>query len=289
METQTYIQNAYERLKNLPNPNMKDHLNKFICDCVGLLPAKYGPMIQNKIIKELGVIKVKSESERGDFRKNKTFFEFKCSFLSKGKSYSITNIRNWHNFNFYVLCFIDVSDNFTPRFYVIDKGDITKFKLRGMNGTYESNTKNENVGMRVTIQKNSEEMNLIDSMNKLEDNSFSSLYDFVSSFKMKKTEPKDCKFTFNGNNFSDDKVTTNYINFLKLFITNYGHIEVEKSLGCCFSTDLKKLSACVKNSNQYEKLLDKFYVSTYTSTSKKIIHMKKICQNNPESHKLEFK
>ena len=288
VEQYEYVKNAYDRIKNLPSPKMSDKLDKFICDCVGLLPAKYGPLIENKIIHELKAKKVKSDKEKGDFRKDKTFFEFKCSFLSKGKSYSITNIRDWHNFNYYVLCFIDVKNNFTPNFYVINKKDILNFSLRGMNGTVDSNTKNTNVGMRVTIQIGSKEMEKLNDMNLLKDKSFDSLNDFVSSFIMRRSTPNKCKFKFNGVDFNSEKVALNYINFLKFFIDKFGHSIVEKSLGCSFSTDVKKFSECVRNSKQYEKLFNMFFISTYTSTQKKINHINKICKSNPDEFSVEF-
>ena len=280
-----YVQDAYARLKSAPQPNMSDPLHKFICDCVGHLPAKYGPMIQNKIIKELRAIGVKSDIERGDFRKNKTYFEFKTSFLSKGISYSITNIRNWHNFDYYVLCFIDTVNDFTPNFYVIKKDDIQKFKLRGMNGTVESNTVNKNIGMRVTLQVNSQDMKVFQDMNLLNDTSFESLYEFVDSFKMKKDKPKGCKFDFLSAKFDSNNVTENYINFLKFFISLNSHSEncgldiVKESLGKFSSFKRHELSPCSKKKKQYVRLYDSLYVSTYTSTNKKINHIKKILES----------
>jgi hypothetical protein len=289
-----YVQDAYDRLKNVPIPKMTDSLHKFICDCVGHLPATYGPKIQNKIIRELKAIVVSSDKERGDFRKNITFFEVKCSFLSKGVSYSITNIRNWHNFDYYVLCFIDVTNNFTPNFYVIKKDDINNFKLRGMNGTVESNTVNQNVGMRVAIQIDSPDMELLKSLNLLKDNSFESLYKFVDSFKMKKTKPNGFKFKFNGQNFDSDNVTENYINFLKYFLyinqgsNSLGIQNIQRSLGKFFSFNVKNLSSCTRKKKQYVKIMDTFYVSTYTSTQKKIGHIQKICDSYPYEISFEF-
>jgi hypothetical protein len=280
-----YVQDAYDRLKNVPNPKMTDGLHKFICDCVGHLPATYGPKIQNKIIRELKAIVVSSDKERGDFRKNITFFEVKCSFLSKGVSYSITNIRNWHNFDYYVLCFIDVTNNFTPNFYVIKKDDINNFKLRGMNGTAESNTVNQNVGMRTAIQVDSPDMELLKSLNLLKDNSFESLYEFVDSFKMKKDKPKGYKFKFLDKTFDSDNTTENYINFLKFFILinrtyEYCGLDIIKaSLGKFCSFDRQKLSPCSRRKKQYVRLYDAIYVSTYTSTQKKINHIRKIMEH----------
>jgi len=279
-----YIIDAYDRIKKSPSPKMTDHLNKFICDCVGLLPAKYGPLIQNKVIHDLNAIGVKSDEERGDFRKNKTYFEFKTSFLSKGITYSITNIRKWHNFDYYVLCFIDVENNFTPNFYVITKSTIDSFTQRGMNGTVESNMSNTNIGMRVTFNIKSKEFEQFKSMNLLKDTSFDSLFEFVNSFKMKKDKPKGYKFKFLNQTFDSDNTTENYINFLKFFIlinSSYEHCGldiIKASLGKFCSFDRQELSPCSRKKKQYVRLYDAIYVSTYTSTQKKINHIRKIME-----------
>jgi len=279
-----YVIEAYERIKKCPSPKMTDHIHKFICDCVGLLPASYGPLIQNKVIHDLKAIGVKSDEERGDFRKNKTYFEFKTSFLSKGISYSITNIRKWHNFEYYVLCFIDVENNFTPNFYVITKSGIDTFSQRGMNGTVESNMSNTNIGMRVTFNVKSKEFEQFKSMNLLKDTSFDSLFEFVDSFKMKKDKPKGYKFKFLDRTFDSDNTTENYINFLKFFILinssyKYSGLDIIKaSLGKFCSFDRQELSPCSRKKKQYVRLYDAIYVSTYTSTQKKINHIRKIME-----------
>lgn len=279
-----YIIDAYDRIKKSPSPKMTDHLHKFICDCVGLLPASYGPLIQNKIIHDLKAFGVKSDEERGDFRKNKTYFEIKTSFLSKGTTYSITNIRKWHNFDFYVICFIDVENNFTPNFYVITKSGIDSFTQRGMNGTVESNMSNTNIGMRVTFNIKSKEFEQFKSMNLLKDTTFDSLFEFVNSFKMKKEKPKGYKFKFLSQTFDSDNTTENYINFLKFFILinknheYFGLDIIKASLGKFCSFDRKELSPCSRKKKQYVRLYDAVYVSTYTSTQRKINHIKKIME-----------
>jgi len=279
-----YVLDAYERIKKYPSPKMTDNLHKFICDCVGLLPASYGPLIQNKVINDLKAIGVKSDEERGDFRKNKTYFEFKSSFLSKGITYSITNIRKWHNFDFYVLCFIDVENNFTPNFYVIKKTDIDSFAQRGMNGTVESNMTNTNVGMRVTFNIKSNEFERFKSMNLLKDNTFNSLFEFVDSFKMKKDKPESFKFKFLSQKFDSDNTTENYINFLKFFMLinrnreYFGLDIIKASLGSFCTFKRTDLSSCSKKKKQFVRLNDLIYVSTYTSTERKKRHIKKILE-----------
>lgn len=289
-----YVQEAYKRLEGSKSPKFTDCLHKFICDCAGLIPARYGPLIQNKVIRDLNAIGVKSDQERGDFRKNKTYFEFKSSFLSKGHLYSITNIRDWHKFDYYVLCFINVQNNFTPNFYVIKKDDVKKLKLRGMNGTAESNEVNTNVGMRVTLDINSKDFELFESMNLLKDKSFESLNEFIDSFKPKRSEPEVCKFKFNGVEFNSDNFTENYINFLEYFIQinnefrNVGITITARSLGRFFAYNIDKLPTSSVKKKRYVKIFNLFYVSTYSSTEQKINHIKKICEFFPYEVRLEL-
>jgi len=284
---ESYVTEAYNRLKNSPSPKMTDNIHKFVCDCVGLLPASYGPLIQNKVIKDLNVTSVKCDEERGDFRKNKTYFEFKCSFLSKGISYSITNIRKWHNFDYYVLCFIDAENNFTPNFYVINKDGVDSFTQRGMNGTVGSNMCNTNVGMRVTLNIKSKDFELFKSMNILRDTSFEALNEFMSTFKMKKVKPEGFKFKFLNQKFDSDNVTENYVNFLKYFISlnsfsEYKGVHIIKaSLGPLCTLNRHELSPCSKKKKQFVKIDASpfvIYVSTYTSTHRKKTHINNILE-----------
>lgn len=64
-------------------------------------------------------------------------------------------IFNWQPFDFYILCFVDVDDNFTPRYYLVPKNIITQkgyLRLTSMNGTIHSNKDNKNVSKSVTIK-----------------------------------------------------------------------------------------------------------------------------------------
>jgi hypothetical protein len=292
---------AYNRLKNRPEPNLNDDFHKFICDCVGLPPSSYGPKIESKIKLMFDLISNKPSLECGDLRKNRTNFELKTSYLSKSNTYTVANIRQWHNFDYYILCFIDSTQNFNYKFFVLNKEDIKNFKLYGQNGTIESNKENVHVGLRCQISQNGDDMKLLSSLNILPDNSLESLSEFIDQFKMKKNTSKkyqlSCRFnsvvsqssdeiSVNVCNFklSHNVFTNNYFSFLRNYENTFGKkpfydTVIEKSLRSFVKTDEKLFKNFVKDSNSYFKL-GKHYVSTYSSTERKLAHLNHIVKNH---------
>ena len=157
-------------------------MDDFLCQCYALLtPNVYGSRIEDRMIRELGATSVKPSLELGDFEYLRKYFEFKVSFLSRDRSYSITHIRPWQLFNYYLLCFVDCEDNFTAHYYLVDKHVIHKMKLGYMNGTPKSNRDNHNVEMRKTIKKECLEMNVIKKSNLLEGTSLDSVKKFMET------------------------------------------------------------------------------------------------------------
>lgn len=157
----------------------------FVCQCyVKLTPNSYGTHIEEKLIMDLRLEKISASENRGDFAWCYKYFEFKVSFLSnKTDSYSITHIRPWQNLDYYVLCFVDCSINFTPNFYVVDKSVIGKLKSGYMNGTPQSNQNNTNIELRATVKVDSDNMSLIKNSNLLNGTSLESLREFFTSMR----------------------------------------------------------------------------------------------------------
>jgi hypothetical protein len=93
--------------------------------------------------------------DKGDGHINfKKFYECKISFRNISGKYSITNIRDWQGFDYFILCFVDTDDNFKSYFYCVPKEVITNnqsLKLTGMNNTEEINRMNKYVGKRTSI------------------------------------------------------------------------------------------------------------------------------------------
>ena len=88
-------------------------------------------------------------------------------------------MRMWQKFSYYLFCFIDCEDNFTPKFFLVDKYIMNYFKLSPMNGTKESNSENYNIELRVTIKKASSEYKILEKHNKLKGCEFEYLQDFA--------------------------------------------------------------------------------------------------------------
>ena len=121
-------------------------------------PGKYGALFPKKIILDnQGIVQELSTSlNRGDCHINyKWYYENKISYRNKSGKYSITNIRPWQDFDFFILCFVDIENGFKARFYVIPKETITdndRIQLTGMNNDSKTNSKNKFVGMRAAIE-----------------------------------------------------------------------------------------------------------------------------------------
>ena len=127
---------------------------------------------------------VSASEERGDFKVGGKYFEVKASYLSqKNESYSMTHMRTWQRFNFYLCCFIDCDNNFKPQFYLIDKNITAKMKLSFMNGTPSSNVNNTNVEMRATVKVSSDNHKVLLKHNLLKDDTFEALREFVTDLR----------------------------------------------------------------------------------------------------------
>jgi hypothetical protein len=160
-------------------------IKEFICECyVKLNPCSYGNRIAEKIRISLDVYGVNPRDGIGDISWNDVYYEQKVSFLSNvNNSWSLTHLRPWQKFNYYIFCLIDCEDDFEPNFYVIDKMSINKFNLSAMNGTAASNHNNSNIELRTNILKDSNSHKLLKRMNLLPDTTFNSLREFVMETK----------------------------------------------------------------------------------------------------------
>ena len=180
-----YLKAANDKFNSDRSVNYFLSFHDFVCQCyVKLTPNSYGTHIEEKLIMELGLQKISASENKGDFTCCSKYFEFKVSFLSnKTESYSITHIRPWQNLDYYVLCFVDSSKNFTPNFYVLDKSVIGKLKSGYMNGTPESNQNNTNIELRATVKVDSDNMSIIKNDNLLNTTSLESLREFFTGMR----------------------------------------------------------------------------------------------------------
>lgn len=159
----------------------KLNFQDFICQCyVNLNPNSYGTHIEDYISRSIHGYNIRASAERGDFVVGDYYFEFKASYLSeKYSSYSLTHLRKWQQFNYYLCCFIDCDDNFKSYFYLIDKNMVEKMNLSFMNGTPKSNENNTNVEMRLTVKVDSHNHKVLRKYNLLQDTSFETMCEYM--------------------------------------------------------------------------------------------------------------
>jgi hypothetical protein len=182
-----HLISAIDKFKSDKTVDTSLSLDDFICSSyVKSPPCSYGANIAERLRTELNltldVERVSASLNLGDYKILSKYFEVKVSFLSsRNNSYNITHIRQWQRFNYYLICFIDCENDFTPNYYVIDKHIINKFRLTPMNGTPLSNSGNFNIEMRTTVKNNSEQIRILKNSNLLRDTSLQSLKSFLHS------------------------------------------------------------------------------------------------------------
>lgn len=174
-----YLTLAKQKFEQSNEVDFNMDLNDFITDCyVRLKPCSYGVRIQQKIVSDLNLVSIQPCENIGDAVIGKKRVEIKVSFLDKKGCYHLTHLRMWQKFQYYLFCLIDCENDFTPKFYVVDKYVLNKIKMTPMNGTKESNSDNINIELRSTVRKNGESHKLFIKENKLDGTSFESLKKF---------------------------------------------------------------------------------------------------------------
>lgn len=131
--------------------SIEDFILKIYINCD---PSKYGEAFQSYIKRNFfpKIRKISKDFNRGDLHiKYEKYFEVKISYLNMNGKYSITHIRDWQRFDYFILCFVD--DNFNPSFYCVPKNVVTKNEkliLNAMNCTKDINLKNTRIGKRTS-------------------------------------------------------------------------------------------------------------------------------------------
>ena len=174
---------------NISSKDMNLPMEDFLLKCYEVCtPNKYGALFPKKIILDNhGIVQdMSSTLGRGDCHINYDwYYECKISYRNQNGKYSITNIRPWQNFNFFILCFVDIENGFKARFYVIPKEIITdndRIQLTGMNNDKKINSKNKFVGMRASIEPFDLQW-LFKKSNQLRGTSYKNLQAFLKQLK----------------------------------------------------------------------------------------------------------
>lgn len=153
---------------------------------------------KSKIIRSVNIGKLNL------FKRN---YEIKFSYLGKNNCYTVRNVRDYHDFDYYILAFVDTYDNFKINYYCIEKGDVNCFNLSPMNGTYSSNIKNENINYGFTIKDGSyDHRYVLKELNLLDGTSFNDLLKFMIEDNLKLRKEIFRMLSTKGLKFDDGKV-----------------------------------------------------------------------------------
>ena len=185
----TQVKNKQKKRNIITESDLKLKMSEFILKIYDVCtPNKYGNVFPEKIIHDVGprLKKMSPKLDRGDLHINyKKFFEVKISYKNIGEKYSITNIRDWQDLNYFILCFVD--ENFKPKYYCVPKDVVTcnpKISLTGMNNSKTINSYNTYVGKRTTIDANDIDW-LFKSNNVLKGTTYTNLINFLKSPNIK--------------------------------------------------------------------------------------------------------
>jgi hypothetical protein len=153
---------------------------------------------KSKIIRSVNIGKLNL------FKRN---YEIKFSYLGKNNCYTVRNVRDYHDFDYYILAFVDTYDDFKINYYCIEKGDVNCFNLSPMNGTYSSNIKNENINYGFTIKNGSyDHRYVLKELNLLDGTSFNDLLKFMIEDNLKLRKEIFRMLSTKGLKFDDGKV-----------------------------------------------------------------------------------
>lgn len=164
MHNDNQIEIALQILREIKENSSKDtkygfndEWTTFIKKMQFLSPKAFGTRIQNRIIEKNEFEKVSAFYDKGDFKKDGEYFEFKTTILTpSNKGANFVNIRPYQQIKGYYCLVIDtnISPYETTQFYLtkeqMDK-ELELFKANASNGTMEANKENKNVSYRFTI------------------------------------------------------------------------------------------------------------------------------------------
>ena len=94
---------------------------------------------------------------------------------------------------------------------------------------------------------------------------------YKEKYPIKKEKKKIFKFRSMGKNYDSDVFTKNYIEFIKDISNIHPYEMFEKSVVKCY------ISKTYEGMKQSHKIKDNFFITGYSSTDRKIIHIKELC------------
>lgn len=153
-----------EASKN-PEFGFDDDWITFIQKMQFLSPKAFGTRIQNRIILKNGFEKVNASIDKGDFKINDEYYEFKVSILTpSNKLANFVNIRPYQKITGYFCIVVDTLSEFYKTYqFKISKdqmnNEIKVLNASFANGTKAANLENKNPSYRFSIDFINENVN----------------------------------------------------------------------------------------------------------------------------------
>lgn len=119
-----------------------------------LLSQSRSPLWQNYFIEKYDCEKVSKNEDRGDFKKNDIYYEFKCSGYNQDNSVNIVQIRPWQNCDYIIQ---SISDDGAITFVLTHADmmlEMKELKAARAHGT-RALVNNENIEYRMTLKRDS--------------------------------------------------------------------------------------------------------------------------------------
>jgi len=144
-----------EAQKN-PTYGFNKPLGQFVDLMSVLSPQSYGPRIQNRLIKELGLSPLKASDNQGDAINptENICYEMKVSIISaSNKCLNLVQIRLWQNVN-YICLYYDSSSKKIEVFELTHEQMVKECDLLGSSahGTKQANEHNRNKEIRFSLK-----------------------------------------------------------------------------------------------------------------------------------------
>ena len=123
-----------------------------------LTPQLRSPLWQNYFIKKHDCEKVNKDVDRGDFKKNGRYYEYKSSGYNQNNAVNIVQIRPWQDCDYIIQ---SISDDGATTFVLTHtemKLEMEKLKASRAHGT-QALVNNENIEYRMTLKRDSAHWN----------------------------------------------------------------------------------------------------------------------------------
>ena len=123
-----------------------------------LTPQSRSPLWQNYFIKKHDCERVSKDENRGDFKKNGRYYEYKCSGYNQNNSVNMVQIRPWQDCDY----IIQSISNDEATTFVLTHADMMlemkELKASRAHGT-RALVNNENIEYRMTLKRDSADWN----------------------------------------------------------------------------------------------------------------------------------